>query len=313
MSCPLACGGASVRIRFRNEVDMKSKRLPLHALAPVCCLSALCLSCGGTTEEAPSSTPADDAGAEAGCHVDCAPPPSGCHYEGASSCDPPKCPILVCEDASAEAGCALACAPPPAGCHFDGKPTCDPPACPPVVCEDASVDAGCAIDCAPPPAGCHFEGEPTCDPPTCPPVVCEDAGAFPYNLDGIWLLGWSGGLNHFSWVRFTVDGMAGGAAQYNAGADLAYNAPLWSCNGAGTWMLTAKPDTVGFNFPPSCTDGFQAYTFLSFQAPSSSFPKGAILEATVEAPTMPGQTFNAYKFPDSQCDAAMTKCTDPLQ
>src|SRR5579864_8044777 len=39
---------------------------------------------------------------------------------------------------------------------------------------------------------------------------------FPDALPGIWLIGWSGGLNHYSWVKFSSNGGAvpGGAAQF---------------------------------------------------------------------------------------------------
>jgi hypothetical protein len=142
--------------------------------------------------------------------------------------------------------------------------------------------------------------------------VCDEGGTFPGALDGVWLFGWSGGMNHFSWVRLRIEQMGGGGAQFLSGADLSYNIPFWDCSGQGDWMLTAKPDTIGLYFPEGCALGFQAYTFLSLQPPSSTFPKGAILEATVEGLGGPGQIMQVYKFPAWQCDEAMTACQDPL-
>jgi hypothetical protein len=227
-----------------------------------------------------------------------------------------QAPVTVTGDAGPDALCQVSCAAPPPGCHYDGSPTCDPPACPPLVCSDGSPEGDCFVSCPSLPAGCVYLGEPTCPPPKCPPVQCDDAaadaGSFPQSLEGIWLFGWSGGMNHFSWVRISVPDMGGGAAQFLSGEGMFANVPIWNCSGAGTWMLTQKVDTIGFYFPSSCAEGFKAYTFLSFQAPSS-FPNGAILEATVEDLTNPGMTTTAYKFLSSQCDAAMTTCTDPLQ
>lgn len=229
--------------------------------------------------------------------------------------------------------CEINCAPPPPGCRFDGEPSCDPPTCPPVVCEDAGVvdakpDVGCEIDCGAPPPGCYFVGEVSCDPPACPPIVCEDAsvdapydvisdsslpdaGDFANMLDGVWLIGWSGGMNHYSWVRLSGAPQWGGDAEFLAGEDLFANLPFWNCSGKGSWMITAKPYTIGLQFPSHCSLGFTSFTFVTVQP--ASYPTGAVLYATLEDLAEPGLPVEGFKFHSNWCDPAMSSCPDPWQ
>jgi hypothetical protein len=122
---------------------------------------------------------------------------------------------------------------------------------------------------------------------------------------GTWLIGWAGGMNHYSWVRIEPDSVA----RFLDGAGLSVNAPFWNCNGVGNWHMAAKPETIALYFPAGCDPAFQPLTF-SNMGPASGYPKGAILYASVEI--SPTQFVEAYKFPFAQCDAAMTTCTDPL-
>lgn len=151
----------------------------------------------------------------------------------------------------------------------------------------------------------------------CQPVPCDcacgggaflgcgvDMGPFSDQAVGTWLIGWSGGLNHFSWLRLEPSGVA----RVLDGADLSVNIPFWECSGAGTWMLTAKPNTVGVYFPASCNVGFESLTFTL--VPSTGYPPGVILAASIE--TASSQPIEGYKFPHSICDAQLTTCKDPL-
>lgn len=76
-------------------------------------------------------------------------------------------------------------------------------------------------------------------------------------------------------------------------------------------MIPAKPRSILFTFPASCPSSMQAeYTFDPFREPGS-YPKGAILSATVTS--LSGTiTLQGYRFPDAQCNADMTSCSDPL-
>ena len=136
---------------------------------------------------------------------------------------------------------------------------------------------------------------------------------FPSVLDGIWLVGWSGGLRHFSWIRFSVKAAANGTATVLDGKALPSNAPLWSCSGAASWAITARPRTVQINFPGSTCTGHRSdsYTFANFKQPGV-VPKGANLRADVTGTYPSGVKLEAFKFPASQCNAAMTTCKNPF-
>ncbi len=143
-------------------------------------------------------------------------------------------------------------------------------------------------------------------------LSCQNDPGSPFlqNLQGIWLIGWSGGLNHFSWVRLRVDGGAGGQADFLSGKDMQANMPYWDCTGSGQWSLTAKPDTVGLYFPDACANlGFEALTFVSF-SPPAGYPDGAILQASIESTS--GVPLEGYKFPPDWCDPVMSSCADPF-
>ena len=135
----------------------------------------------------------------------------------------------------------------------------------------------------------------------CAPKSIIQPGAF----EGLWLIGWSGGMNHFSWVL----ALPGGKALFNDGASLTANGPLWSCNGEGSWSMTQKPETIFLYLPPSCPG--MPLTFQSFQG-KPDYPKGCVLSATLEPQSPSGMPLMACKFPSSQCDATLTSCVDPL-
>jgi len=121
-------------------------------------------------------------------------------------------------------------------------------------------------------------------------------------------------MNHFSWVsiRSTSPGSWGGTADFLSGDNLFANSPLWPCSGQGTWMIPQKPNSIFLGFPTSCPSGLEAeYSFEPFSSPSG-YPKGAILAAKV-MPLSGNPPLDGYKFPDAQCNADMTSCTDPLQ
>ncbi|HEX7668414.1 MAG TPA: hypothetical protein VF395_02465 [Polyangiaceae bacterium] len=157
---------------------------------------------------------------------------------------------------------------------------------------------------------CGEKCEPTCA------CVCG-GGAYlgctaasitaPGVLEGTWLVGWSGGLNHYSWVRFAADG----SADVLDGAAIGTNAPYWPCNGRGSWVFAQKPETVFLTLPAGCTTATDVLTFTGFQAPQG-FPKAAVLGAHLEAGAGTPTPLDAWKFPPTQCDAALETCTDPF-
>jgi hypothetical protein len=142
--------------------------------------------------------------------------------------------------------------------------------------------------------------------------------SFPAVLEGVWLVGWTAGMNHYSWVRFAkmatplppnvkVD------AWILAGEDIDANIPFWSCSGKATYWMGAAANTIYLDFPStSCLpDGsaMEGYVFENFFAPTYG-PKSAILSALVKVQATLSP-LEAYKFPDSWCDATMTSCNNP--
>lgn len=145
-------------------------------------------------------------------------------------------------------------------------------------------------------------------------LAVSDLGAnFGTAIAGTWLLGWSGGMNHYSWVRLSPTSATSGDAQILDGAALAINAPFWPCNGQGSYDLVTQPRSIQLHFPSSLCNGMKSsvLTFSSFNA-AGGYPAGAIDSASITISGSSGSPVEAYRFGSSQCDATMTSCTDPL-
>jgi len=179
---------------------------------------------------------------------------------------------------------------------------------------DVGADAAAAVD-----VGADLvahQDSPAADTsPAVDAMLTPDGNtAFPQVLDGVWLMGWMGGLNRFSWIRFSVTSPAGGTAIINKGALSGGTVPYWNCTGSTSWNITAKPDTIQLHYPSSLCTGMKSgtFTFTSIKPVTGTYPKGAQLVATIQALTSSPATISGYKFPPGQCDASMTSCKDPL-
>ena len=135
------------------------------------------------------------------------------------------------------------------------------------------------------------------------------ASPFTATLGGIWLMGWSGGLDHFPWVRLDPANPFGGRADFLEPAGRPGWIGFWpGCSGAGQWLLTQKPDTIQLKLPPQCNVLDVAFTFTNVMKPGG-WPAGAIVQASfVPSPPAPPE---GYKFPDNQCDKMFTMCVLP--
>jgi hypothetical protein len=164
-----------------------------------------------------------------------------------------------------------------------------------VVAEDCFCPCGvepCRPDCECDCGGGQYLG--------CAPTSIMNPGA----LDGVWLVGWSGGAHHYSWVRFEADG----ALTVNDGASLQSNVPFYPCSGPGSWIFTAQPETVGLTLAGGC--GFSTLHFVEWTG-TPAWPTGCLQAAIVEDGITPAPLM-ACRFPASQCDASLSSCTDPL-
>ena len=154
-------------------------------------------------------------------------------------------------------------------------------------------------------------------PPALPDTLSGDAFSkpiWPKALRGTWLVGWLGGLNHFTWIRFDGGGDGGGdagKASFNPGKNLTANAPVWDCSGQGSWMMTAKPNTVALTFPKACNLPLAVITFENMSA-VPTWPKAALLTASITLLNSQGTTekLAGLKFADDACDASLTSCKD---
>lgn len=150
-------------------------------------------------------------------------------------------------------------------------------------------------------------------PPALADTQSSDASSkpnWPKALRGTWLVGWLGGLNHFTWIKFDGDGDAG-KALFNPGKNLTANAPIWDCGGQGSWMMTAKPNTVALTFPKACNLPLAVITFENMSA-VTTWPKAALLTASITLLNSQGTTekLAGLKFADDACDASLTSCKD---
>ena len=144
-----------------------------------------------------------------------------------------------------------------------------------------------------------------------PSYVDASVDDLPTILPGIWLIGWMGDLNHFSWVRFDAPNGSGGPADYLPGAGISINFPYWNCSGLGSWAFTQNVHTVNLTFPPACNAPALVLTFDSFAAPPRPYARGATLQAYISEARSGGPLWG-FKFGPGQCDAQMTQCANPL-
>jgi hypothetical protein len=128
-------------------------------------------------------------------------------------------------------------------------------------------------------------------------------------LGGIWLVGWSGGLGHYSWVR--LSSTPGGPADFLAGDDLPSNTPYWPCSGQGTWDPTAAPYALMLRLPSSCPSGTSGYfVFQGLPEPPTLLPGASFGMISPSIGTAPPTEW--WRFPDNQCDEAMSACRSPF-
>jgi hypothetical protein len=153
----------------------------------------------------------------------------------------------------------------------------------------------------------HSAGVPTC---RCSPLN------FPTGMQGTWLLGWAGDMNHYSWIRLsalsdvTTDPSTpgDGTIEILAGQDaIVVNDPFWPCSGQGRWFITQRPETFELWLPSTCSSGAtEVYTVTSRESAIPSFLPGCLLHITLGRDS--GAPLEACKYPDSQCDATMATC-----
>lgn len=146
----------------------------------------------------------------------------------------------------------------------------------------------------------------------CAAAPAPSSSNFPDLVPGLWLIGWSGGLDHLSWVRFTGSGVGYFRSQASRAKGMT---PYFRCTGQGSWLIAAKPRTIFVSFPGNCPPESlqgvaQSYTFGAVH-PTPTFMKKALLQVDFDVePSQP--PLLGLKFPDDTCDATLTQCADPF-
>jgi hypothetical protein len=128
------------------------------------------------------------------------------------------------------------------------------------------------------------------------------------------LAGWSGGLDHYSWMKFTQSAPGQPNGQW-AALDLACASctGYFPCEGNdGLFISSSAPaPTLTLQYPQACSGATsETWTIQGFVSPVS-FPPGALLQMNVQVGSG-GQMIQAFQYPSSQCNAGFTSCTSPF-
>jgi len=150
---------------------------------------------------------------------------------------------------------------------------------------------------------CDAEGNCSIDAP----VVCGCGSELCQLLDdGVWLVGWAGGLNHFSWLRFQYLGTTNGTVDLLA-LTCAGCTSFYPCDGQGQFTLDPATAEMVIDLPVACA-GQATLVFGAFY--DVEWPMGTLTGVEVTDGMYP---IEGYLFPPGQCDPAFTSCTDPFQ
>jgi hypothetical protein len=141
-----------------------------------------------------------------------------------------------------------------------------------------------------------------------------DGGTWPDVLfQGVWFAGWAGGLDHFSWMKFTKSGQTNG--QWAAlDSQCTSCTGYFPCQGSdGLFSASSgSTQTLTLQYPQSCSGPTgEDWTILGF-APAQSFPPGALLTMNIQVGSGAGLNLQAFLYPASQCNAGFTSCTNPF-
>lgn len=124
---------------------------------------------------------------------------------------------------------------------------------------------------------------------------------------GVWLIGWAGGLDHFSWVRYTFLTPTQGSIDVLDSICVSCT-PYFPCQGKGLFSADPAANEVLMQLPMACNNKTVTLTFSNF-TPPGAFPPSATLSASItEQPATPLQ---GYQYPEAHCDAGFTTCKSP--
>ncbi len=150
-----------------------------------------------------------------------------------------------------------------------------------------------------------------CDALGCTMCVLGFAGGppgFPEALgEGVWLIGWSGGLDHYSWLRFTFQTATTGTFTLLDPVGVTLT-PYFSCEGPGAFTVQLGVGVVVLAMPVACNMADVPLDFVSFWDPGG-FPPHALKGAEI---LTTGGTIQGFQHDAGFCDAGFTVCGDPF-
>jgi len=136
---------------------------------------------------------------------------------------------------------------------------------------------------------------------------------------GVWVIGWSGGLDHYSWLRFNFEAPEFGTFEV-IDAECPSCDTYYGCEGSGYFWVAGN--TAWLQFPEECTaQTGRSHSFLEFGPllPPSGFFPSAIQEASVtetmwdEDGNPNSSDLNTARFRASHCDPAFASCGSPFE
>ncbi|MBK8258044.1 MAG: hypothetical protein IPK82_35930 [Polyangiaceae bacterium] len=131
---------------------------------------------------------------------------------------------------------------------------------------------------------------------------------FPAELgEGVWLIGWFGGLDHFSWFKFAFAGPDVGTFDLLDPLGVTLT-PFYPCQGKGLFTTDAAQGILHLTLPATCNLPVQHLTFEAF-FPPGDFPPHATLAAQIAANQGP---LGGYQHAADFCNADFTACGDPF-
>ena len=177
----------------------------------------------------------------------------------------------------------------------------EPPACN-AYCVACNSSADCADreSCVPNEQGVHGWLGSTCGPP-----LNE------FLTGGDWLIGWSGGLDHYSWFRFAQGSTSPDQGTVRTVPVTCTGCESLGCEGdAGTYEIVGNEVHVGF--PGSCMFSLRFGNLASPPAPSTGSGSKAVASALVVVDVELGPSYQALLYaPLVACDVGFTTCAFP--
>jgi hypothetical protein len=143
-------------------------------------------------------------------------------------------------------------------------------------------------------------GEAACSPPS---------GGYPDILyGGAWMCGWSGDLDHYSWLIFQPNSSGGSGTWLALDARCATCTGYLGCEGTGTFGLGQLLGSVILVNPPDCPERSDGLLITRICAPGAGDFPGTQAVMQVEHGA---STVECYRFPFDHCDSELTVCGGP--